>query len=221
LEHIETLSGHSHSVTAIFYEKSSNTYLTAGIDKTVRWDMTANSPIEIITNFNLHYGPARCFFKDNNKIYFVYSEHPSRFLVQNLYDKTDEIPVDKTTETSCVKYDEKTRNLFYGTSRENSIKVFSITNNSLIQHRIMLESGIISNITFIPGDKYFMTHSSGSDHFKIWTLGDWKLYKKVPIRKEPNSSDVADVIIDNKSSELLILYRSGAVDVYDWYGINN
>jgi hypothetical protein len=85
----------------------------------------------------------------------------------------------------------------------------------------MLESEKIRNITFIPGDKYFLTYSSGSDHFKIWTLGDWKLYKKVPIRKEPNSSDIADVIIENKSSELLILYRSGAVDVYDWYGIND
>jgi WD40 repeat protein len=219
LEHIETLSGHSHAITAILYEKSSNTYLTAGIDKTIRWDMNTKSPVEVITNFSLHYGPALGFYKDNNKMYFVYSEHPSYFLVHNLYDKTDEIQVDKKANPSCVKYDEQTRSLFYGNSLENSIKVFSMTSNSLIQKNIMLESGIIKNITFIPGGKYFMTHAQNSDHLKIWKINEWKLYSKVPIRKEPNSSDIADVIILDKSSELLIIYKSGVIDVYDWCGI--
>ncbi|MBN1639391.1 MAG: hypothetical protein JW866_10510, partial [Ignavibacteriales bacterium] len=106
---------------------------------------------------------------------------------------------------------------------ENSVQVFSLKATLMMQNKLMLESGSINNITVIPGGKYFMTHSHNSDHFKIWSFNDWRLFRKVPRRKGPSlygyDSVIVDVILDTNCSELIIVYQSGTIDVYDWYGI--
>lgn len=223
LELIETLEGHSDNIVAIVYDESSGSYLTAGKDKIIRWDLVAGSPMEIITDFVLGFWTsALSLFKKDSKVYFISSEQSQSFFTAfNLYDKNDKIQIEKKNNytPSIVKYNGETNNLFFGSTPEDSVKIFSLTDNRMIQNKIMLESGAIRNITIIPGGKYFMTHSQNSDHFKIWTFNEWKLYKKVPIRKEPSSSDIVDVILDDKNSEFIIVYRSGTIDVYDWYGI--
>ena len=226
LELIETLEGHSDNIVAIVYEESSGSYLTAGKDKIIRWDLDTRSPVEIITDFVLVgiWTSALSLIKKDNRVYFITSEQSqSFFTAYNLYDKNDKIQIEKKVSytPSAVKYNGDTKILLFGNTPENSVKVFSFAENRMIQSKIMLESGDIRNITIIPGGKYFMTHSHNSDHFKIWTINDWKLFKKVPIRKEQNSSDIADVILDDKHAEFTIVYRSGTIDVYDWYGIDD
>jgi len=224
LELIDALEGHSDFILNIMYDKSNRSYLTAGKDKIIRWDMNDRSPIEIVSDPFTYNVNALNLFMNNNKAYFVFTKsNESYFEVCNLYDKNDKIKIEIKANypPSKIKYDPETENLLFGNIPENSVKVFSLKDNRMIQSKIMLESGTIRNITIIPGGKYFMTHSQNSDHFKIWTFDEWKLYKKVPIRKEPNSSDIADVIFDDKHSELIIIYRSGTIDVYDWYGVED
>ncbi len=221
LEVVDSLSGHSNSVKTIAYDPVNKTYLSAGDDKIIRWEPDAWSPQEVISDFHLGNRFACCLINENGKAYYVFSDlHSAFFTVCNLYDKNEifQIAKKQSYNPSCVRYDPRSKLLLYGDVPENSVKVFSLSGNDFIKHKLMLESEVIDNITLVPDSNYFMTHSKNSEHLKIWALNEWKLVKKVPIKLQP-FNNMAEIIINNKSSEMFIFYQSGIIDVYDWYGI--
>jgi len=225
LEFVATLQGHSDSILKIIYDDSNRSYLTLGKEKIIRWDVKAQIPVEIVSE-PYGYRHALDLFLNNGNLYWTFSRANEPFFeVTNLYDLNEKIKIDiKANQSpSKIKFDMGTGYLLFGNTPENSVQVFSLKEKMMIQNKLMLESGSINNIIVVPGGKHFMTHSHNSDHFKIWTFNDWKLIRKVPRRKVPGlySSDsvIVDVILDADYSELIIVYQSGIIDVYDWYGI--
>lgn len=200
----------------VVLKNQTGTYLTAGTDKILRWDLKLKSPVEIISGINF----TNCHihgFQNNNKYFLLSNYYKPEFSVLDFREQKEiaTIPVSNNYSPSKTKYDNKNNLILFGDIPENLIKVYSLEQNCLISTRLMLESDRIDNLTLLDSG-YFISHSVNSDHLKVWKSGDWMLHTRLPLRI---NSEINNILFTSNEKELLVIYTAGVIDVYDWFGI--
>jgi WD40 repeat protein len=210
-----SLTGHSSVVEAIDFNKENNSYLTAGKDKILRWDLNKRSPLEIIYDKDLSNSTIYGFFNDCK--YFIFSKLYKDFLTivdLELKKEIFEIELEKNNKPVKIAYDINEQLLILGFILNNQIKVYSLSDKKFIETPLMLESNRIETLNFIPGKKMFLSHSQYSDHLKLWDY-NWNLVKKLNIN---DKTDIAEILVLKNNQDLIIFHKNGMFNIYDLIG---